>query len=149
MLRDCSAVSQEHFEPTRKGIQLVERLEANKHTYVARLDKNGADWIFSEEAKNAKIDVIWNKKAKSEDRKGDGTVGPITSNIPISVNVSPTFNNSLNNPVPTSPTNSNNGADRKAGSARIGTWFGAWGTWVGVALAIVALYVTLSLAGKI
>lgn len=126
------------WEISREGIVTVEKALRIPSSFIARLNANGLEWLETDEADKAvlsKLQRYLDDKPVLEDPK---SIPAQTGNLPnISVNVSPTFTNEVN-------TNAS-----ELSSSDQATWFGSWGTWVGAAAAIAAIFVSLYLAGKL
>jgi len=141
MLKPRHAPFQKHFEPTRLAYVKIDHLRSKISSFVGRLDKHGPSFLSSQAAKDARLESQILPPAPTD----ASTSNPNGSGI--NINVAPTISPNFVNegPVYHAPTFTQ-GGDHSATKA---AWFGGWGAWVGAALALIGILVTLWISGKL
>lgn len=145
LVEDCSAPQQDHFEATRKGIQLIERLKEwrNPKGFVKNLDASGISLLCTQDAVGEQIDVIWKINPTEAADTKESAARDRNHEAPVNVTVAPTFNNSNN----FSPQNTVTVSSSEKGEARDSS--GWWNLVAAIIIGAVTIAVTLWIAGKI
>jgi type II secretory pathway component PulL len=112
-------------------------------SFIARLAENGDSWLESEEAQAAVLKKLPEQKSTSLETTPQTTEPEVEPSIP-SIIIHNTFSPSSSQSNLSQPLDDSSGR-----SAAFASWISAWGTWAAVIVAVVAIVVTLKLAGNI